>query len=242
MQEVAGLKESVVPMVDVLCDKMKEMLQENSEAGTVEMMRALLDDFRKDFNVQVQRLADRVGIEDQNNLAGTVLQERVENNMSYELHFYEGKYSRVPPDWRFPRCNTLSLWTQWWIGNDVRRIHPLRNLTTRDVDHLDYLPLSESEKSGRPGPPPKNESGRKANKTLSDIRYLMNQLYEIAKEQGVLVQRITESSVNEMFRAVAPFIVVGARDVQKMWLSVVREFRNRNKITNNVVDDVAPEE
>ncbi|KAG7341105.1 hypothetical protein IV203_037228 [Nitzschia inconspicua] len=68
------------------------------------------------------------------------LPERVETGAGYTLHMYGGGFHRVSADWCFPRCGVQDLWRQWWIGDTVRQVPPLRSLEHVDVKHLDNLP------------------------------------------------------------------------------------------------------
>jgi hypothetical protein len=94
---------------------------------------------------------------------------------------------RVPCDWTWPGCNTLSLWRQWWIGDDVQQIAPLRFLAPIDVEFLNRVPLMEDERSGRVGP---RASGgrfwREAKKVLSELWGLMHIIEDLVREEGTL--------------------------------------------------------
>jgi hypothetical protein len=151
--------------------------------------------------------------------------ERVETGQGYRLHVYGGVLHRVPADWRFPRCGVLDMWRQWWIGDTVRHIHPLRFLKIEDVQHLDRIPLDEMELHGRKGR--FGQQRRAVKRTLCDLRFLMKWIADKVEEADAKEDVITLSSVNRMFEAVAHFFSDAERDGQKSWLTVVRAVRTR---------------
>jgi hypothetical protein len=110
------------------------------------------------------------------------LNNRLENGNTYKFHMYDGKLHRVPKDWRIPRCNTMSLWRQWLIGDDEKQIPPLRVITYMDFKHLDDVPLSDFEKTAKPGPKAVRNR-RNQSKVWSDLRYLMNYIMDLVKEE-----------------------------------------------------------
>ena len=68
-----------------------------------------------------------------------------ETGQGYSWHY-------VPKDWCFPCIGVLDAWKQWWIGDSVRGIPPLRMLDSKDLEFLDAIPLSEEEQHGQMGP------------------------------------------------------------------------------------------
>ncbi|KAG7339193.1 hypothetical protein IV203_020156 [Nitzschia inconspicua] len=93
-----------------------------------------------------------------------------------------GGFHRVPADWRFPRCGVQDLWRQWWIGDTVRQVSPLRSLEHVDVNHLDNLPLADDEMHGRTGG--YGARRRLSKQTLCDMRFLMNWMTERVEAAG----------------------------------------------------------
>ncbi|KAG7348762.1 hypothetical protein IV203_011359 [Nitzschia inconspicua] len=93
-----------------------------------------------------------------------------------------GGFHRVPADWRFPRCGVQDLWRQWWIGDTVRQVSPLRSLEHVDVNHLDNLPLADDEMLGRTGGYVARR--RLSKQTLCDMRFLMNWMTERVEAAG----------------------------------------------------------
>ncbi|KAL7555780.1 hypothetical protein ACA910_003931 [Epithemia clementina (nom. ined.)] len=69
-------------------------------------------------------------------------------NSNYNLHFHHGQFSRVPSDWRFLRIGVLDCWRHWWIGDNVRKVPPLRMLTKQDVEWLARVPLRRMDRTG----------------------------------------------------------------------------------------------
>ena len=72
--------------------------------------------------MQMQRVVQLADGELPINNTTIAFDERKENGRCYELHCYGGSFHRVPKDWQIPRCNTMSLWRQWWIGDNILQI------------------------------------------------------------------------------------------------------------------------
>ena len=198
---------------------------------TDDSLRVILADFQTEFQMQVQRVirvAEGGAVNQQN--AELILNERREAGKTYRMHQYGGKFHRVPIDWRFPRCNTVTMWRNWWMGDDDRQIPPLRCIDNIDVKHLDKIPLSEWEMNGRPGP---NATVRRASsKDLCDLRYLMNMMTKFVEEENALEDDICVQTVDRMFTKIADRLVVGVRHPQKSWLTVVNETRRKRNNLN----------
>ena len=155
-----------------------------------------------------------------------VATECIEQGDGYILHFYRGKYKWVPEDWRFPRCGVFDLWQQWWIGDQIRQIPPLKYITIEDVNHLKEVPLAEEEMHGRTGGT--RECRREPSKLLSDMRFLMKWITDkVAASPGGIKREITISAVDCMFQVVTDEFSEGERNGQKKWLTVVRSLRKR---------------
>jgi hypothetical protein len=77
-------------------------------------------------------------------------------DQEFMVHIYGGKIHRVPKDWRFPRCGILDFWRQWWVGDKMRNIPPLRRIRFSDVEHIDLRPLSNFELTRNAGPNKQN--------------------------------------------------------------------------------------
>ena len=60
---------------------------------------------------------------------------------------------------------------------------------------------------------------------LCDLKFVMNFLHQKVIARGALETEITLATVDKMFKAVADCLVLGVRDAQKQWLSVVHDIR-----------------
>jgi isoleucyl-tRNA synthetase len=133
---------------------------------------------------------------------------------------------RVPESWEFPRCGVRDFWRQWWIGDSIRQVSPLRFVKLPDVKHLDKRPIIEEERHGRRGK--FKNSRRAARKVLCDMRYLIKFIRKKLEEKNMWFARheaITQRKVNSKFEAINSEFMVNQRDLQKSWVSVVRQLR-----------------
>jgi hypothetical protein len=231
LQEIAVLRSQHTHLIDGFVDRIREALSSNGYGPnrlTDESLQRILREFKEEFQMQVQRVVHVAEGELQTRNNNT--NDRVENGKTYEAHFYKGIWHRVPFTWRFPKGNTLSLWRKWWTGNDRMQIPPLSLIDIKDVKHIDDLPLSEDEiKVKKPGPANKHLR-RKQSKNLADMRFLMRAITKLVEEKGSgIPNQISTSSVDRMFAEVSNHLVIGARDEQKQWLSVVAELRRKSK-------------
>ena len=146
--------------------------------------------------------------------------QRIETGQGYHWHYFDGHFHHVPKDWRFPRIGVLDTWKQWWIGDSVRGIPPLRMLDSKDLEFLDAIPLTEEEQHGRMGP---NKNRRQpACKTLCDLKFLMMYIQDKVVAAGRLADVITMASIVDMFSVVATEFG-GARNSQKKWHTISQE-------------------
>jgi hypothetical protein len=185
--------------------------------------------FKEFYSKMESALGRLVGTGDR---AQEVVTERVEDCSGYQLHLYGGRFHRVPASWKFPKCGVHDVWRQWWVGDTVLQVPPLKLINTIDVKHLDDVPLTEIELVRKVGP--NKNSRRKATKELTDLRFLCNYLTNLVTKLGKLETVITLSAVDRMFVAVAEVVLSGERDNQKRWLSVVRELRRKKKTIINI--------
>lgn len=227
LQQIAEIRSSQCTLVETFVDRVREALTTHGYGPnrlTADTLQVILREFQTEFQTQVQRVI-RVADGGVTRQQRAVFEERLEEGKTYRMHQYGGIYHRVPQDWRFLRCNTMSLWRSWWMGDDDRQITPLKSLDNLDVRHLDAIPLSEWEMNGRPGP--NATVRRKSSKDLCDMRFLMKLMTNIVEEVGALEDDISISSVDRMFSVIADRLVVGARHPQKTWITVVSETRRR---------------
>jgi len=221
LQELTLLRTEQRNLIDGFVNRVKAALEDygvDSERLTVENLNRILDRFRDELNVQLRTIA--------NGGQGEVVQrERVETGENYEIHTHSGQLSRVPRDWRFPHCGVFDLWRQWWIGDQVRQVPPLRLLTKEDVAFLNHIPLDQDEMHGRTGK--SKEKRRLARKNLNDMKFIMNWITKKVQEAGAMEQVITLSSVDRMFAVVAGEFSEGERNGQKKWNTLVRDLQTK---------------
>jgi hypothetical protein len=151
------------------------------------------------------------------------------------MHVYDGQFNRLPKVWRFPRVGVADAWRQWWIGDSVRNIPPLRHITPQDVKFLDTIPLQDSEKGGRGGK--KHNNRRLARKTLHDYKFLMDHVTERLTEEGKLTDIITLANVDEMFMHVAQDFQEQDRDGQKKWTTFVHKVHKKKRRRVEAAED-----
>ncbi|KAG7343152.1 hypothetical protein IV203_021097 [Nitzschia inconspicua] len=216
LQEMTRVRADQRELIDSFIDKVKEGLDQfgvNGAQLTEHRLRQVLEQFEE----RIRTIEFRGG---QGNEAA--VPERVETGAGYTLHMYGGGFHRVPADWRFPRCGVQDLWRQWWIGDTVRQVPPLRSLEHVDVKHLDNLPLADDEMHGRTGG--YGARRRLSKKTLCDMRFLMNWMTERVEAAGHRENNITISAVDRMFLSIAHLFADGVRDSQKRWTSIVHTY------------------
>ena len=124
------------------------------------------------------------------------------------------------------------VWRQWWIGDTIRNIPPLRTLTTTDLSHLDAIPLTEVEMPGRNGRH-KNKR-RPASKTLSDLKFLMDYSTKKVEQAGALATVITLTNVDTMFSVVYDEFE-GGQNAQKNWQSVAQDICRRQRVEREAI-------
>ena len=206
-------------LADTFEEKVRTAIDEAGLSGTGVTKRRLtnmFDGFARELREQLSGL----GMEETRTLQQ---RERVETGTGYEWHYYDGKIHRVPKDWRFPRVGVLDCWRQWWIGDSVRNVPPLRNLKAADLAHLDSIPLSPEEMHGRSG---RHKTKRRpARKIYSDMAFLMNYITEKVVANGAMPEEITISSVDAMYLGVAEAFGGGKQNAQKKWTTLVKELR-----------------
>lgn len=226
MHEVTQIKDKQTLLVSEFIVEMKSLLEQMGVDGgrmSETNLRTILDTMLNNFE---ERFINRTGLIgtraiDTNDVGST----RVENNRTYTVHMYGGKYKRVPADWRFPRCGISDLWRHWWIGDTVRQIPPLRMLSIADVNHLDGVTIATNEEHGRKGT--YKHKRRQTTKTLSDMRFVMNFVQQKVVDKGAFEAEITSESVDCMFAAVVDVFTKKERDAQKQWTTVAYDIRSK---------------
>jgi hypothetical protein len=159
----------------------------------------------------------------------TAADNHVETGNGYVWYNYGGRYRPVPEDWRMPRCGAKDMWRQWWIGDQVRSVPPLRLIKPVCLDHLDRLPVHDDEMSGRTG---KYKRRRKPiSKVWSDLSFLMKYIGRRVEEAGNTQEEITMANVDLMFTTVEGEFAEGRlRNTQKQWTSVAKDLRKRQRV------------
>jgi hypothetical protein len=219
LQELMSIKMDQRSMMESFIDKVKKGIEESGVGGNAmseQRLGVMFERFSTDLREQLKTLdlerreGPRVQAEPQ--------QDRVETGEGYSWHYFRGTYHRVPEDWRFPRIGVRDIWRQWWVGDTVRGIPPLRTLKAQDLKFLDKIPLVEQEMHGRSGR--QSRTRRPARKTLSDLAFLMTYITGKVEVPEVL----TLESVDIMFAVVSEEFQ-GGRNAQKHWESVVHDVR-----------------
>ena len=134
MQQIMQVKDKQSELVNDFIQQLRATLEEMGVDGgqmSENNLRSIHSNFEDRLN--------RIGVLDQtqqHQLPGEVERNRVENGRKYNLHTYGNKMRRVPEDWIFPRCGVADLYRHdWWIGDSVRQIPPLKYLEKHDVSH-----------------------------------------------------------------------------------------------------------
>ena len=137
--------------------------------------------------------------------------------VGYTLHFYNGKYHRVPQGWRLPTGTAKSLWVAFNCGDTVNNVPPLRILTAADVKHLDDLPLPQGKKC------------RKGRQTLCDINTLCKYIEGLATEIDVFRHAMSRNAAGECFDKVATvangLLSSNRRSAQISWQTILKAVR-----------------
>ena len=229
LQELTVVKNEQRRLIEGFVDKVKTAIDESGVGGgamTEARFQTILDGFAADLRVQLEQI-ELYGNARQVGGGDDAPADRVETGLGYKLHFHNGKYRRVPADWRFPRVGVLDAWRQWWIGDSVRNIPPLRLLGKEDISFLDNIPLTVDEMHGRNG---RNKNNRRAaRKTYSDLAYLMNYIQDKVQEAGAMTDTITIANVDAMYQVVAQEFLAGRRNAQKKWSTFSQELRRRRR-------------
>lgn len=81
------------------------------------------------------------------------------------------------------------------------------------------------------------ERRRKASKTLSDMRFVMNYIIAMVKEVGAMEDVITPESVDRMFGSISHKLSVLAKDDRNKWISLARKLRRKqNNLPESEID------
>ena len=143
---------------------------EISEArmGTIitEVTNEIRTGFREELTAEIRRYGLGGEVQQPQNAARNAT---INNQRGFALHMYNGKFHRLPQDWRFPSCGLRQLWIKWNHGDTINNIPSLRSLNAPDLKHLDSLPN------------PNNEKRRPARKTFGDIKMVCTYIDSMAR-------------------------------------------------------------
>jgi hypothetical protein len=222
LQELKSIKVGQNEMMETFIDKVKKGIEESGVGGnamTEQRLGVMFNKFADDLREQLNHLTLGQAVPE---VPMVVDEARIETGDGYSWHFFRGTYHRVPEDWRFPRIGVRNIWRQWWVGDTVRSIPPLRMLTAQDLKFLDSVEVSEEEMNGRRG---RNRGKRRpTRKTLSDLAFLMTHVTRKVEAAGQMAEVVSLESVDRMFTVVAEEFE-GGRNAQKHWASVVHLVR-----------------
>jgi hypothetical protein len=231
LQQLQSINNLQNNLLDNFVDNVVAGLNRAGVAGeriTTENLNRILNEFKIDLRQSLQLTNIRnegEGTEEEKDNTEVGGYQLENDRFVYRVHVHSGGFSRLPVDWRFPRCGIRDLWRQWWMGDTVRSIPPLRKIKASDVFFLNKLPLEATETHGRKG----GFAGRRrpARKTLYDISFLMNHVTTLVMQQNAMAQEISERSVSRMFAAVESSFTEKERDLQKNWATVYKLLRER---------------
>ncbi|ETO62281.1 hypothetical protein F444_19805 [Phytophthora nicotianae P1976] len=131
--------------------------------------------------------------------------------------FWDGRFRRVPADFKLCECSVEKLWVLWQCGNTSKNIPPLRVLDGRDMPT------------------------RNLQKRLSDVRYLMSIVEDRSKRTGVYGVHQTVEDAVKTFSACADSVDVPPRTStarkrrrgQLSWTTVVALNRKSRKCSSD---------
>ena len=216
LQELHSLKVKQQSLIDNFISNVKRAIEECDLAGgslSEQRLRQIFFGFSAEIHQQLLHVGDGT----ENTEADDP--QCIETGHGYHWHYFDGHFHHDLKDWCFPRIGVLDTWKQWWIGDSVWGIPPLRMLDSKDIEFLDTIPLSEEEQHGRMGPN-KNRC-RPARKTLCDLKFLMLFITDKVVAAGRFMDVITRASVVDMFSVVATEFG-GARNLQKKWHTIAQ--------------------
>ena len=234
LHRLALIRTEQQTLIDGFVGNVKQAIEESGVGGVVPGAR--LDRMFAQLQERLDAIQGPMGGAAGGGGGGSGL--RNDRRPKFNYHLYGGQFHRLPKNWRFPRVGVLALWRQWWIGDTVKHIPPLRDLRPSDFKHLDDVDLGTDELHGRTGSFKANR--RKSNKMFSDLSFLMEYCTAQVELKGALVEEITVQSVDDMFMVIADeFGESGKRNAQKRWTTHVKETRKKLRqlaAANNTVE------
>lgn len=158
----------------------EKMMDDRTMGGTLSetRMKSILNDSRMQF---IEDLDQRMPQAIQNHSAATTQSIGQGNVVSeHKLWAHHGKFRRVPPSWKFPKCGLLVAYRLWHIKNTVTGECGMKFLSFKDVDFL-----------------------KDGSRRLEKFKFLMSTLDSAADSQGLLSLDMTHSQCQNAFDAVA---------------------------------------
>ena len=135
--------------IDNFISKVKTAIEEcDLASGSLSEQR--LQQIFDGFSAEIHEQLLHVGEGTENTEADDA--QHTETGQGYRWHYFHGHFHHVLKDWHFAHIGVLDACKQWWIGDSVRGIPPLRMLDLKDLEFLDAIPLSEEEQHGQTGP------------------------------------------------------------------------------------------
>ena len=140
----------------------------------------------------------------------------------------DGRISRLPVDFQFPKSTAYDLWVHWNVGNTERKIPALRSLDGNDFLFMDEMAKSDGEQRGGTGK--HKEKRRPSRKAYSDIKFLCNYIEKKGREAGANIDDRSLANVRNTFQA-AERAIHGRekRKDQLKWRTLVRKIRIKLK-------------
>ena len=149
LQELHSLKVKQQSLIDNFISKVKTAIEECDLASgslSEQRLRQIFDGFSAEIHEQLLH----VGGGTENTEADDA--QCTETGQGYRWHYFDGHFHHAPKDWHFACIGVLEAWKQWWIGDSVQGIPPLRMLDLKHLELLDAIPVSEEEQHGQTGP------------------------------------------------------------------------------------------
>lgn len=200
---IQELEDRAIGAKTVTFDGLNEMITDClDKAGVSELVRQFKD---KDAIGTSQRATD--------SSAGSAPAPTHRISNGGFLHFWGGRYRRLPEDFLFPDCGVLPMWQLWMCGNEAQSWPPLRHVDGGDLKTLD------------------------TRKRLSDLKYLMKKIQNEARRSGLKWGSQPQIAlVNEIFERCRHIVEVGEgtdcgrqrRRSQLSWRTVVNILRRHN--------------
>ena len=159
----------------------EKMLDDCTMGGTLSetRMKSILEESRKKF---VEELDQRMPTT-ANNMPWSATgngTDHTELMGEHKIWIHKGKFRRVPPDWKFPKCGLLVAYKLWHTKDTVSGQCAMKFLKPMDVDFL--------------------TDGRRR---LEEFTLLMRRLDLAAHEKGLLHQEMSDLHCRKAFDIVA---------------------------------------